>query len=464
VIHGDGSQIRSWCYVDDMVAGTLACLEHPDAVGQAFNIGNPRATVTIYDLALRIKRLTGADVDITFQPLHYADVELRIPNVEKAREVLGFAAKVDLDEGPREDDRVVSRENAERVRLAFPELGEAELEAVREVFESGALTMGPKVQEFEELVADACGVEHAVAVSNGTAALHLAVLALGIGEGDEVLVPAYTFPATASVVRLAGATPVLVDIDPATFNLDPGAVYDSVTPRTKAVLAVHLFGRPLDWEALQNAVPPEVLLIEDAAGALGARWRGMPCGGLGTMGCLSFHPRKIVTTGEGGAVTTQDADLAASIRRLRNHGLDAVPTSLQPSTNYRLADILCAIGIPQLRRLDELLAERTRIAEGYSERLAGAVDVPDADEGDIHGWQAYVIRLDRKDEALETLRAEGIEVQIGTYALQRLSAYRDQGSFPGADAAFDRALALPLHSRLTDDDLDRVAAGILRFA
>jgi perosamine synthetase len=190
----------------------------------------------------------------------------------------------------------------------------------------------------------------------------------------------------------------------------------------------------------------------------------MPCGGLGTMGCLSFHPRKIVTTGEGGAVTTRDEELAASIRRLRNHGLDASADIAQPSTNYRLADILCAIGIPQLRRLDELLAERTRIAEGYSQRLAAAVDVPDADEGDTHGWQAYVIRLDRKDEALATLRAEGIEVQIGTYALHRLSAYRDQGPFPGADAAFDRALALPLHSRLTDADLDRVAEGIARFA
>jgi perosamine synthetase len=359
---------------------------------------------------------------------------------------------------------LVSREDTERVRLAFPELGEEELAEVRAVFESGALTMGPKVQELEQLVAAACGVEHAVAVSNGTAALHLAVLALGIGPGDEVIVPAYTFPATASVVRLAGATPVLVDIDPATFNLDLARVYESVTPRTKAVLAVHLFGRPLDWEALQNAVPPDVLLIEDAAGALGARWRDMPCGGLGTMGCLSFHPRKIVTTGEGGAVTTQDEDLAASIRRLRNHGLDAGADIVLPSTNYRLADILCAIGIPQLRRLDELLAGRARVADGYRQRLADVVDLPNADEGDTHGWQAYVVRLDRKDEALETLRAEGIEVQIGTYALHRLSAYRDQGPFPGADAAFDRALALPLHSRLTDEDIDRVAAGVARFA
>jgi dTDP-4-amino-4,6-dideoxygalactose transaminase len=324
--------------------------------------------------------------------------------------------------------------------------------------------MGPKVEELEELVAAACGVEHAVAVSNGTAALHLAVLALGLGEGDEVIVPAYTFPATANVVRLAGAKPVLVDVDPATFNLDVAKAYEAVTPRTKAVLAVHLFGRPLDWEELQSAVPPDVTLLEDAAGALGAKWRGMPCGGLGAAGCLSFHPRKIVTTGEGGAVTTNDAELAASVRRLRHHGLDPGADIKAPSTNYRLADILCAVGIPQLRRLDELHAERARIADGYTERLRDLVDVPEADEGDTHGWQAYVIRLDRKSDALETLRAEGIEVQIGTYALQRLSAYRDQGPFPGADAAFDRALALPLHSRLSDADLDRVAAGIARFA
>jgi dTDP-4-amino-4,6-dideoxygalactose transaminase len=358
---------------------------------------------------------------------------------------------------------VVSREGTEPVRLAFPELGEAELAEVRGVLESGALTMGPKVEELEELVAAACGVEHAVAVSNGTAALHLAVLALGLGPGDEVLVPAYTFPATANVVRLAGATPVLVDVDPATFNLDLAQVYDAVTPRTKAVLAVHLFGRPLDWEALQSAVPPEVVLLEDAAGALGAKWREMPCGGLGAAGCLSFHPRKIVTTGEGGAVTTSDAELAAAVRRLRHHGIEGTDI-VQPSTNYRLADILCAIGIPQLRRLEELLAERTRIAQGYTERLRDLVDVPEADEGDTHGWQAYVIRLDRKEDALTALRGEGIEVQIGTYALHRLSAYRDQGSFPGADAAFDRALALPLHARLTDADLDRVAEGIARFA
>jgi perosamine synthetase len=359
---------------------------------------------------------------------------------------------------------VVSREDTEPIRLAFPQLGEAELEEVRGVLASGALTMGPKVEELEELVAAACGVEHAVAVSNGTAALHVAVLALGIGAGDEVIVPAYTFPATANVVRLAGAKAVLVDVDPETFNIDVDRVYAAVTPRTKAVLGVHLFGRPLDWSALQSAVAPEIVLLEDAAGALGARWQGMPCGGLGTLGCLSFHPRKIVTTGEGGAVTTNDAELAASIRRLRHHGIAADADIVTPSTNYRLADVLCALGIPQLRRLDELLAERTRIAAAYAERLDGVVGLPSADEGDTHGWQAYCVRLDRRDEALAELRAEGIEVQIGTYALHHFSAYRDQGPFPGADAAFARALALPLHGRLTDAELDRVAEGVARFA
>jgi dTDP-4-amino-4,6-dideoxygalactose transaminase len=359
---------------------------------------------------------------------------------------------------------VVSRESADAVRLAFPELGEEELAEVRAVLESGALTMGPKVGELEELVAAACRVEHAVAVSNGTAALHLAVLALGIGAGDEVIVPAYTFPATANVVRLAGATPVLVDVDPATFNVEVEQVAAALTPRTRAVLAVHLFGRPVDWGGLREAVPPQIPLLEDAAGALGARWQGQPCGGLGTLGCLSFHPRKIVTTGEGGAVTTDDAELAAAVRRLRHHGLDQGGDIPVPSTNYRLADVLCALGIPQLRRLDELLATRARLAAAYEERLRGVVELPDAASGDTHGWQAYVVRLDRRDEALSALRAENIEVQIGTYALHRLSAYVYESPFPGADSAFERALALPLHSRLSEADLDRVAEGVARFA
>jgi perosamine synthetase len=338
-----------------------------------------------------------------------------------------------------------------RIRLGDPALGEPELAAIAQVLETGMLTMGPKVPELERLVARACGVEHALAVSSGTAALHLAVLALGIGPGDEVLVPAYTFPATANVVALSGARPVLVDVDPHTLNLDPAKL--EVGPRTKAILAVHLFGRPVDWNALPDGVP----VVEDAAGALGASWRGRPCGSLGALGCLSFHPRKIVTTGEGGAVTTNDAELAAAVTQLRNHGWRTLGDMPAPGLNYRLSDVLCALGIPQLERLDELHATRARIAARYTERLAGVVETPTAADGDVHGWQAYVVRTDRRDAALEALRAEGIEAQIGTFALHRLAAYADQGPFPGADSAFERSLALPFHTRITEDDQDRVA-------
>jgi dTDP-4-amino-4,6-dideoxygalactose transaminase len=287
--------------------------------------------------------------------------------------------------------------------------------------------------------------------------LHLAVLALGLQPGDEVLVPAYTFPATANVVALAGLKPVLVDVDPATMNIDIDRI--EVGPRTKAVLAVHLFGRPARVEEL----PGSLLVLEDAAGALGAMRQGRACGGLGLLGCLSFHPRKIVTTGEGGAVTTNDDSVAASVAAMRNHGWRSLapPDLPEPGLNYRISDILCAVGIPQLQRLDELLAERTRVAAGYSERLRDLpVLLPRADDGDVHGWQAYVLQVDDRDRVLADLRAQGIEAQIGTYALHQLGAYADQGDFPGAARVFERALALPFHTRLSDVDLDRVAAAL----
>ena len=343
----------------------------------------------------------------------------------------------------------------ELIRLAWPDVGPAEAEAVAEVLESGQLTMGPKVGEFELGLAEACGTQHAVVVSSGTAALHLAVLALGIGPGDEVLVPAYTFPATANVVALAGARPVLVDVDPETMNVDPAQI--EVGPRTKAIIAVDLFGRPARVEQL-----PDVPIIEDAAGALGARRGGRPCGSLGALACLSFHPRKIVTTGEGGAVTTDDPAIADAIRRMRHHGIEPHGDFeiARPGLNYRLSDILCAVGIPQLARLQQLLEARSRIAAGYTERLRDLVEVPAADDGDVHGWQAYVIQVDGAAAVIAGLRAQAIEAQVGTYALHRLAAYRDQGDFPGASRVFDRAVALPFHTHLTEGDLDRVAEAL----
>jgi len=356
--------------------------------------------------------------------------------------------------------------NGEGLRLARPDVGEDELAAVAAVLASGQLTMGPYVEACERAVASAVGTAHAVAVSSGTAAIHLALLALGIGPGDEVIVPAYTFPATANAVELCRARAVLVDVDPETFLVRPELVAEAVTPRTRAVLAVHLFGRPVPWEELQTAVPQDVVLVEDAAGALGASYRGTSCGALGLLACLSFHPRKIVTTGEGGAVTTDEAELAAVVRRLRHHGIaPGHPTDIDaPGFNYRLADVLCALGLPQLERLESLLAARERVAGWYGERLSHLVGTPSADEGDRHGWQAYVVTLDRRDEALSGLREDGIEAQIGTYAVNTLAAYRDRGSFPGADSAFARALALPFATTMTEDEVDRVATALLRFA
>jgi dTDP-4-amino-4,6-dideoxygalactose transaminase len=344
------------------------------------------------------------------------------------------------------------------IRLARPDVGDAELAALAEVVATGQLTMGPKVGEFEAAIAEAVGTTHAAVVSSGTAALHLALLALEIGPGDEVVVPAYTFPATANVVELCGAKAVLVDVDPETFNLDAAAVAAAVGPRTRAVMAVHLFGRPVPWEALQTAVPQDVVLVEDAAGALGASYRGTPCGALGVAGCLSFHPRKIVTTGEGGAVTTDEAALDAAVRRWRHHGWATLGDMPAPGLNYRLPDLLCAIGIPQMARLEALLAARERVAGWYTERLEHHVLTPSADEGDRHGWQAYVVQLERRDVALRALREAGIEAQIGTWALHQLDPYRDQGTFPGADLAFDRALALPFATTTTEEEVERVAA------
>jgi dTDP-4-amino-4,6-dideoxygalactose transaminase len=184
------------------------------------------------------------------------------------------------------------------------------------------------------------------------------------------------------------------------------------------------------------------------------------------MGCLSFHPRKIVTTGEGGAITTDDERIADTARRLRNHGWRSLAAAdmPEPGLNYRLSDILCAVGLPQVRRLDELLAARARVATAYAARLRELpIELPEADDRDVHGWQAYVIQVDRRDEVLAALRADGIEAQIGTFAVNRLSPYRDQGAFPGADRVFERALALPFHTSLSDSELDRVADALARF-
>jgi perosamine synthetase len=363
------------------------------------------------------------------------------------------------------------------VPIARPSTGDEEWQAVREPLVSGWLTQGPKVAEFERGFSERHGVRHAVATTSCTTALHLLLTALGVGPGDEVIVPAFTWVATANVVLYCGATPVFVDVEPATYNIDPKQVAQKITPRTRAVIPVHLFGLCADMEALAD-VAPGVALIEDAACAVGASRKGRPAGSLGLAGAFSFHPRKPLTTGEGGMLVTNDDGLAEKAVMLRNHGASAseearhrgprphlLPEFNLLGFNYRMTDLQAAVGLVQLSKLDGFLEERARGAELYQRELADLpwLRTPAAPEGDTHSWQAYVCWIDRnraprpRDEMMDWLQERGVHTRPGTHAVHMLGLYRERYSleaddFPAARDCAGSTLALPLHNRMSEDD------------
>ncbi len=357
---------------------------------------------------------------------------------------------------------------------------------MRRPIERGWLTQGPEVEAFEASFAAYLGVKHAVAVSSATTGLHLALLALGITAGDEVVVPAFTWVASANAVVFCGATPVFVDVDPATFNLDPRDLARRIGPRTRAVIPVHLFGLCADLGAIRAIVPAGTLIVEDAACAAGARWDGRPAGTLGHAGVFSFHPRKSVTTGEGGMITTDDPEVARRARSLRNHGAVA-PDATGPSPphamadhdavgfNYRMTDLQAAIGRVQLGKLDRFIDERRAGVEHYQRRLGGCAwlrlpDIPPPPAR--HAWQSYVTRVDGRQAPLtrnalmEHLDRGGIGTRPGTHAVHMLGYYRTRfglapDDYPGALEAFRSSMAIPLHNRMTLEDYDYVADTIL---
>ena len=357
------------------------------------------------------------------------------------------------------------------IRLTIPDVGDEELEAIREVFRTGMLVQGERVAALEAGVARRVGTAHAVACSSGTAALHLALLALGIGPGDEAIVPAFTYPATGNVVALCGARPVLADVRPDTFALDPADAAAKVTPRTRAILPVHPFGLPADMDPLAELAERHGLtVVEDAACALGATYRGRACGAMGRLGCFSFHPRKAITTAEGGMVTTDDAELAERMRVLRNHGIarrEGRTDFVAAGYNYRMSDVHGAIGVVQLGKLDAAIEARRQLAAAYNAALGdvGWLSLPVEPPGRRHIYQSYVAVVAEgvdRDGVLARLREGGVECTIGTYALHVLDYYaRSLGYQPSdcpvAGALFERTITLPIYRGMPDAAVARVA-------
>jgi dTDP-4-amino-4,6-dideoxygalactose transaminase len=346
------------------------------------------------------------------------------------------------------------------IPIAQPLIGDEEKQAVLEVLESGQLAQGAKVRELEAGFARYCGVKHAVATSNGTTALHVAVMARGIGAGDEIITSPFTFIASANVALFVGARPVFVDIEPDTFNLDPNQVEERITPRTRAVMPVHLFGQPADMDALTDICRRHNLwLIEDACQAHGAEWRGQRVGSFG-VGCFSFYPTKNMTTAEGGIITTDDDDVAARARLLREHGAPRRYHHEVLGYNFRLTDLHAALGVAQLGKLDGWTARRIANAARLTAGIT-TVTTPLARPEARHVYHQYTVRVARdRDAAQERLRQRGIgtgvhyPVPAHHQPLYRQLGYTDR--LPIAEQAAREVLSLPVHPALTEDDLGRI--------
>ena len=357
------------------------------------------------------------------------------------------------------------------MRLNIPLTGAPEVDAVREVIESGYLTQGAKTAAFEEAVRGYTAARHAAAVSSATTGLHLALVALGVQPGDEVVIPGFSFPATANAVIQQGATPVFVDIDEATFNLDPALLDAAVTDRTRAIMPVHAFGLCADMDAI-NAVAArhELPVLEDAACALGGTYGGRHAGTLGTAGVYSFHPRKIITTAEGGMITTDDDELAKRIAVLRAHGAvrgELYMEFVEAGFNDRLSDVHAAIGLAQMTRIDDIVSGRRRAASELTSRVSGieGVQVPTEPAGTAHTFQSYVVLLDDRidrDEVIRRMRTRDIETTLGTYGMHLQPYFRERfgipdEALPHTTRAHHQALTLPLYPQLTEDDMDAIA-------
>jgi dTDP-4-amino-4,6-dideoxygalactose transaminase len=370
--------------------------------------------------------------------------------------------------------------------LTRPFFGDEEVHRVRDCLQSGWVTQGPLVREFERLVGERQQTRFALATTSCTAALHLATLALALRPGDEVIVPALTWVTSAHCAEYVGARVRFADVKAATFNLDPAAFEAAITLRTRAVVVVHLFGLAAEMEPILAIARRHSLhVIEDAACAIGTEYADRPVGGWGDVGCFSFHPRKVITTGEGGMVTTNDKDLAHKVMRFRNHGASGAAATAQsamrPYTmgrfdqlgfNLRMSDILAAVGVVQMARLEGLLAERRALAARYREILADVEEIalPMVPPKCGHTYQSFVIRIltggmPRRNRIMEALAEKGIQTRPGTHAVHRLGYYAEKyglrpEQYPIASASEDTTITLPMFPGMTEEDQNTVVQAL----
>ena len=369
------------------------------------------------------------------------------------------------------------------IPFARPDFDEAEALAVAEVLQSGWVSQGPTVARFEELFAERVGARHAVATSSCTTALHLALVVAGVGPGHEVICPSYSFIATANAILYAGATPIFADIERDTWNMDPLDALARVTPRTKAIIPVHQVGLAADVDRLLPLASRGISIVEDAACAVGATYRGKPVGSRANLACFSFHPRKTISTGEGGMLTTGDPDVAEHARRLRSHGASVSALSRHQAKglvfeeytelgfNYRMSDVQAAIGIPQLRKLDQLLARRRAIAARYDAAFAPLREahVPATPAYADHTYQSYGLLLTpdcphRRDDVLRALVEVGVSCRRGIPPIHLEQLYRDRYgsiSLPVTEEVAARSLFLPMYAALPEADQTRVVEAVV---
>jgi perosamine synthetase len=369
------------------------------------------------------------------------------------------------------------------IYISQPVTGQEEWEATKEPIMTGWLTAGPKVREFEDLFSERHNVKHSLAVTSATTALHLALVALKVGPGDEVIVPAFTWVATANVVEYCGAKVVFADIDSRTFNIDPKKIADKITENTKAIIAVHLFGYCADMDAIKqvaNGIP----IVEDAACAAGASLNGISAGGLGDIGCFSFHPRKSITTGEGGMITTNNDGYAEVMGMLRNHGASLseeqrhngarpylLPDFNLLGYNYRMTDLQGSVGCVQIKKLDQFIDERAKWAAYYIYALSHLdwIQLPIVEEGYKHGWQSFPTLINEskapmtRNDLMEYLQEKGVSTRPGTHAVHMLGYYKERydiqdEDFPEAKLANDCSMAIPLHNRMVKEDYEYIVA------